>query len=723
MATQESKHISRHINKLLLDPNNYRFIDRPEYVEIPEERVSAAQVQLRTRTLLIGKNKENIKDLINSFRENGFLPVDQIQVKELANDNYLVLEGNRRIATLKYLYEESKNSGLDAGKLEESDFKSVPLVLQPPEELKKHLVVMGLKHISGNKKWKPVNQAQLIEDLIEKHEMEEEQVCKSLGISKHALRRARRTLSLINEYKKSDHGNRFESSMYTIFEEVVKRIEIKKWFDWDDEEYLPRRKDNQERLFSWISQEEITEYKEEDEEIGEEADEEIHRREPIITKSNEIRELAKFIRDEKALRQMEESRSITHGFALSEAVGQSKFNNALNLVKQQVQTIFNFSEHMKSEDTQRIMELKDKLDRLIPSTRAKVDIARGRTSFVSNTVSSHFSEITLTRFRRLKGARIRNLKRINIFAGNNNSGKTSILEAVYLLTWHNNIHAFFEVEKYRGKFEESLNATWFENNFLAPVELEAVFNGKRTGISITATETEEVIDKSGYLATLELSAEYDGIRKESHAHLYSNKESEVFHEGAALLCKSVMTSPYRFNEKQLREAHASAVENKVMETVVDFIRSNIDPAIEKIEIASVDNISRFFVSSENFNKSIDITNYGEGVQRVFEIALFFAYARNGVMLIDEFESAIHKSLLINFSKFVQQLAEEFNVQVFLTSHSKECIDAFVENDYKTEDITAYRLLEEDGAIKCKYTSGERLARLIDSIDVDIREGN
>jgi AAA15 family ATPase/GTPase len=139
-------------------------------------------------------------------------------------------------------------------------------------------------------------------------------------------------------------------------------------------------------------------------------------------------------------------------------------------------------------------------------------------------------------------------------------------------------------------------------------------------------------------------------------------------------------------------------------------------------MTTIDNVSRFFVTSDQFEKSVDITNYGEGVQRVFEIALFFAYARDGVLLIDEFETAIHKSLLIDFSKFVQELAEKFNVQVFLTSHSKECIDSFIENDYRTEDITAFILKEEDGNISCKYVEGKRLEKLLESIDVDIREG-
>jgi AAA15 family ATPase/GTPase len=70
--------------------------------------------------------------------------------------------------------------------------------------------------------------------------------------------------------------------------------------------------------------------------------------------------------------------------------------------------------------------------------------------------------------------------------------------------------------------------------------------------------------------------------------------------------------------------------------------------------------------------------------------------------------------------FIQQLSEKFNVQVFLSTHSKECIDAFIEAKYNNSNITAYSLTEKDGQVVCKYVSGERLDSLIQSINFDIR---
>ena len=96
------------------------------------------------------------------------------------------------------------------------------------------------------------------------------------------------------------------------------------------------------------------------------------------------------------------------------------------------------------------------------------------------------------------------------------------------------------------------------------------------------------------------------------------------------------------------------------------------------------------------------------------------YSKNGIMCIDELDSAIHKNLLIDFTQFIQEAAEKFNVQVFLSTHSKECIDAFVENRYPDTDLVAFSLIEENKTVVCKYLEGNKLKRLVESVNIDIR---
>jgi len=548
--------IYKHINRLILDPNNYRLIDRPEYKHIPNEKLTEADIQKRTRSYLIGKNNENIKDLIASFKENGYLPVDQIQVKKVPGDYFLVLEGNRRIATLKYLYEEWKENGIDIGQLTPENFNHVPLILHPEETAKMHLIVMGLKHISGNKKWNTVNQAQYIEDLIKKQGMDEDKICDSLGITKHALRRSRRTLALINLYKKSDYGDQFESSMYSLFEEIIKSIDLKQWLQWDDDGFVPKDKSNLERLFSWISQEEIIEYSDSGEEIDKK------KLEPIITKAQEIRDLARFINDENALRRMEENRSVTEGYVLSDAVGEAKFTDSLEKFRENTVTLFKYSEYMKVDTIDELIRVRDKIDRLLPSTHGFITSGSSSPQVISPIVDSHFSSITISRFRGLKNFILEKLNRINIFAGANNSGKTTVLEAVYLLANLNNIFAFLEIEKQRAKFYSDIHSRWLEYNFFSDIELEGVFNTKPVKVLIETRQTTEPIDKSGYLSTIELYSRFEKKEREVNVHLFKDKESRLYFEEKSVLCNSIFSSPYRYKEEELQNAHSLAVKEK-----------------------------------------------------------------------------------------------------------------------------------------------------------------
>jgi AAA15 family ATPase/GTPase len=368
-----------------------------------------------------------------------------------------------------------------------------------------------------------------------------------------------------------------------------------------------------------------------------------------------------------------------------------------------------------------LIRLKDQIDRLIPSNTGFITKGSSFPQVILPIVDSHFSSITISRFRGLENFVLEKLSRINIFAGANNSGKTSVLEAVYLLANLNDIHAFLEVEEQRAKFTGDIYAKWLEKNFVSNIELEGVFNGEQVKVLIESGQTTEDIDKSGYLTTIKLYYRFRKKEKEARIHLFGNKESRFHYEEKAVLCNSIFTSPYRYDENGVQHAHSIAVREKKIDIIIDFIRKRVDPGIQKIELTNTMGINRFSVTSDRFDKTVDLTSYGEGVQRIFQVGLFLAAASNGVLLIDEFETAIHKSLLVDFSRFVHQLAGKFNVQVFLTSHSKECIDAFVENDYRLEEITGFAMKEEMGKIDSKYVEGKRLKRLIDSIGLDIRE--
>jgi AAA15 family ATPase/GTPase len=707
-----SNRVITNIDSLLLDPNNYRFIDKPDYKFVPDEQLSDPRVQQRTLNFLLGKNNDNIQDLISSITTNGFLDIDQIQVKAVG-DKYLVLEGNRRSATLKYLYEEFKK-GNDVGKLAANDFQSIKnIVCIEHEDPAQHLITMGLHHISGKKKWSTVNEAQLINDLLTKFHKTEEEVCNALGISKHTLRRNTRTLALIRQYKESDYGDQFKSTMYSIFESIVGSSIMKEWIEWDDYEYEALHTNNLQRLFSWISEtEEI--------EIHNNEKEEIVKKEPIITQYRQIKDVASFIWDEQALLQMEEDRSINAGYIFSKVVGETKLKDAIDTIKSYTQIAYNFKELMDETDINELNKINTKIEELIPASKALIFMNEKKAARHFDTIASHFTTLQIEKYRKLENIKVVKLSKVNIFAGGNNKGKTSILEAVYLLSQLNDIPSYLELERFRGKFLSDFHSKWIEKNFINPITLDGEFNSTHTSLQIRKESTEENIERTGYLDTLISEASVGNQTLFSYIHLYANKAPQLHFTRSQILCRAAFTSPYRYSETLLHAAHKLAVENKYFDKVIEFINQYLDEDIEKIDLVNDEGENRFRVSTKKLDKAIDLTKYGEGLQRVFEIALLLGYCKDGILCVDEIDSAIHKSLLLNFTKFIQKTADDFNVQVFLSTHSKECIDAFVENDYPDDNLTAYALTEEEGKIVCKFLEGNKLKQLVESINLDIR---
>ena len=273
-----------------------------------------------------------------------------------------------------------------------------------------------------------------------------------------------------------------------------------------------------------------------------------------------------------------------------------------------------------------------------------------------------------------------------------------------------------------------MNPVWLNRVFNEDICISGRFNNITNVISITKFEDPNIDKKDDYQASYKIHSELDSNNLESVIHTYEHEPIKREYEKIEHLCKSIFKSPYFYNSNEISVTYEHSVANKrngktAMDIIIPFIQK-IDKDINSIKLVDSDDLKRFIVDSKLFaTKNLDITSYGEGLQRVFEIALAFSYCSNGIICIDEFETAIHKTLLVDFTRFIQELAVTFNVQVFLTSHSKECIDAFVLNEYRNSDISAYLLTTKENVITSKFIKGERLDYLVDSIGLDIRGDN
>jgi AAA15 family ATPase/GTPase len=89
------------------------------------------------------------------------------------------------------------------------------------------------------------------------------------------------------------------------------------------------------------------------------------------------------------------------------------------------------------------------------------------------------------------------------------------------------------------------------------------------------------------------------------------------------------------------------------------------------------------------NEPIPLRSLGDGMQRMLGIALALVNAKDGVLLVDEVENGLHYTILPQLWRLIFETARRLNVQVFATSHSWECIQAFqqaAEEDTESEGL-------------------------------------
>ncbi len=82
------------------------------------------------------------------------------------------------------------------------------------------------------------------------------------------------------------------------------------------------------------------------------------------------------------------------------------------------------------------------------------------------------------------------------------------------------------------------------------------------------------------------------------------------------------------------------------------------------------------VRSSGFNRPVPLRSYGDGLNRLFGIVLSLVNAKDGFLLIDEFENGMHHTVQLDVWRGILRLAKLLNVQVFATSHSWDSIEAF-----------------------------------------------
>jgi len=149
--------------------------------------------------------------------------------------------------------------------------------------------------------------------------------------------------------------------------------------------------------------------------------------------------------------------------------------------------------------------------------------------------------------------------------------------------------------------------------------------------------------------------------------------------------------------------------------------------IERIAVIGDDNRyfprsgRRIVVQTQDYKKPVPLKSLGEGITRVFATSLTLASSHSGFLVIDEVENGIHFSVLKKFWSVVLNASQEYNVQVFATTHSFDCIKAFsrAASEVDNSKGTLIRLDGKNGVIQAvEYTEEE--IEIVSDLNIEVR---
>jgi predicted ATPase len=117
---------------------------------------------------------------------------------------------------------------------------------------------------------------------------------------------------------------------------------------------------------------------------------------------------------------------------------------------------------------------------------------------------------------------------------------------------------------------------------------------------------------------------------------------------------------------------------------------------------------------------LPLKSMGDGLTRLFHIIVALVNAQNGILLIDEFENGLHWSIQPLVWDTVFRVAERLNVQVFATTHSRDCIQGFEQAWSKHLDLGAFfRLDLKDEMVRVREYTAETLTDALEA-KVEVR---
>lgn len=328
-------------------------------------------------------------------------------------------------------------------------------------------------------------------------------------------------------------------------------------------------------------------------------------------------------------------------------------------------------------------------------------------------------KLNIQGFRKYKDFTVKDFGQINFILGNNNIGKTSILESIYAWACGQNAVPFFNIPLSRGRYSGIQQPYWVMEELLASVydrrtiPLSMIFDGVYNGRDVR-------FEHSIYPS--ELLGEYDTSYKNNSDLISVSNNSKsagdmnpiiatvpgIFQMQQTMIAKwdvkyndnvistdiTVPTSqvskvrPFKLAKyidvlshtgiSECIQIYASLKREKELDEVVNEIRK-VYPEVRGFDMIPYPDGSQSPISVIKEDRVLPLYACGDGIQRWFYILGAFVLYKNSIICIDEIDTGFHHEAQTEFSTDLIRAAVQNGVQLFITTHNIEFLDNFLKS--------------------------------------------
>lgn len=329
----------------------------------------------------------------------------------------------------------------------------------------------------------------------------------------------------------------------------------------------------------------------------------------------------------------------------------------------------------------------------------------------------YFKNIRIKNFRAFDEIVINGFKRINIISGLNATGKSTLLETLFLSVDLSNPSCLIRPYQARGLLLSGNDLEYLIRDKSIEASIHVKFShgdhdiqvnfGKPDIGTVTVASSANNIGVVRHLNTpdlvgINLISKVTG-RSQSSRRMFVNQtgaeiSSTSMHEGmaenvvATFLDQAVKSAP-----QEVADRVSKVIRSHRRSELIGYIK-RLFPAIDDISILQDGEVSQVYaVVRDNF---IPIRLMGSGVHASFELISAIMISKDGVILMDEIDSLLHFSVVPKLWSLVGELSRSQNVQIFAVTHSKEAIFLATQglrNAEVSSDFQFLRLEEVPGA--------------------------